>query len=417
MGFFRLVLVISINLIVLPAIAGLEVEAIFNTPGFRGESTSTIEDKIISLTRLAVPGSKIRVALYRVGRVQIIQALADASKRGVDVQLVLDGGNKAFRNEQGHAVNVLTQEIRCPEGENCVKFCAGPLKAPLSLIKIKKGYDVGGSCRGLIINHNKLFLFSELSDGRKNVIVQTSANMMKHQLEMYNDLLILKNDSVLFNGLNEYWESLKRDTTVLKKSFPTIHSEASRTKIYFFPRLISGSDPIEELLKKVNCRLPGSRIRAAQSSFSRGAVAKQLKRLIYEGCYVEVITRIDPQQRSPGDKVREALGEQLIVLPYKGDTPEKQHKNSLHTKILIIDASIDNSAEKIPVVLTGSHNIDIFSLRANDETLFEIRDRDLYNSYNFFLDKIVVDARSAALPIFDYTLKRPYRFNPITPLR
>ncbi len=375
-----------------------ETEAVFNAPGFVRSSTATIEDKLIFLSQLAVPGSKIRVTLYRVDRAPIMQALVDASKRGVDVQVVLDGGNKAYRNTTGHAINILTSGIQCAEGEDCVKFCASPIKAPLSLLKVKDGYKVGGSCRGLAINHNKLFLFSELSDGQKNVIAQTSANMMEHQLEMYNDLLIIKNDAALFSGFMAYWQKLKSDNTVLKKSFPTISTADGSLKAHFFPRLISGSDPIENLLKRVNCRLSGSRIRAAQSAFTRGDVAKQMRRLIDEGCAVDVISRVDPAQSSPGKKVVEELGDNLFVLPYKGAALEEQHPNSIHTKIVLIDASIDNSPEKIPVVLTGSHNIDLWSLRANDEVLFEIRDRNLHSIYSEFLDRIVYDAQTSSIP-------------------
>lgn len=376
----------------LAAHAELDAEAIFNTPGFNRGATTTIEDSLISMTRLAVPGSKIRVALYRVDRAPVMQALVDASHRGVDVQVVLDGGNKAFRKVPGHAVNILASGLQCLAGEKCLKFCASPIKAPLSLVKAKEGYKFGGSCRGLVINHNKLFLFSELADGQKNVIAQTSSNMMTHQLEMYNDLLLIKNDELLFLGFMNYWKKLKGDKTVLKKASPTLLSSDEKVKAYFFPRLISGADPIEELLKKVNCRLPNSRIRGAQSAFTRGSVAKQMKRLINEGCQVDIISRMDPLQKSPGKKVRKALGDNLLILPYRGHRPEEQHPNSIHTKIVLIDASIDNSQEKIQVVLTGSHNIDLWSLRSNDEVLLAVRDRRLHDRYNEFLDRILTDA-------------------------
>lgn len=339
----------------------------------------------------------IRVALYRVDRVPVMQALVDASRRGVDVQVVLDGGNKPFKKVSGHAIQLLASELQCKPGEKCVKFCSGPLKTPLSLLKIKDGYRVGGSCRGLAINHNKLFLFSELSDGRKNIIAQTSANIMTHQLEMYNDLLLINNDKSFFLGFMNYWKRLKSDNTVLKKSYPTLTSTDEKVKAYFFPRLVSGSDPVEELLKKVNCRLPNSRIRGAQSAFTRGSVAKQLKRLINEGCVVDIISRVDFLQKSPGKKVIKSLGDNLFVLPYRGLLAEHQHPNSIHTKIVMIDASIDSSAEKIPVVFTGSHNLDLWSLRANDEVLLEVRDRKVHDRYNDFLDKIVMDAQAAGV--------------------
>ena len=50
-----------------------EIENVFSTPGFKGQYSFTIENKLIEMTRMAVPGSTIRAALYSFDRV----ALAD----------------------------------------------------------------------------------------------------------------------------------------------------------------------------------------------------------------------------------------------------------------------------------------------------------------------------------------------------
>lgn len=390
------------------AFAAADIETVFNTPGFHGASTSTIEDKLIEMTRMAKPGSTIRAALYGVDRKPIMQELVLASMRGVDVQVVLDGGNFSRSQEEGSAVNMLVhgfdgnEGLRCANeaSEDCVKFCHGPLEGPIKLLKLKKNYQLGGSCRGLVINHNKLFLFSELQDGSKNVIAQTSANMQTHQLEMYNDLVIIKNDEAFFDGFMDYWNKLHTDRTVLlKKSFPNIHSQDSRLTSYFFPRLVS-KDPVADLLKRVDCHIPGSTIRASQAAFTRSKVAKEMKRLKDEGCSLQVIVRIDPAQHSPARDVRETIGTDMVVLPYKGTGPGEESVNSIHTKIVLIDAAIDGSSEKIPVVLTGSHNLDLFSLRTNDETLIQIRDQDVFNSYMRFLDRILSDAQAAGVRTF-----------------
>jgi hypothetical protein len=387
------------------SVHALDIETVFNTPGFRGASTTTVEDKLIDLVRSAKIGSTIRGALYNIDRAPLMRELVLASQRGVDVEMVLDGGNLPSASIEGSAVNQLVSGfdgndgLRC-SGEDCVKFCHGPLQGAIKLLKIKKNYPLGGSCRGLVINHNKLFLFSELTDGSKNIVAQTSANMMAGQLKMYNDLIIIKNEENFFNGFMDYWQKLKGDKTVLlKKSFPTIHGEGDKLTSYFFPRMVS-QDPVLELLKRVNCHLPNSSIRASQAAFTRSKVAREMERLKAEGCSLQVIARIDPTQSSPGKDVRQILGSDLVVLPFRGSTPEEQADNSIHTKVVLIDASIDGSAEKIPVVLTGSHNLDLFSLRTNDETLIEIRDQTVFNSYQLFLDRILDDARSAGLKTF-----------------
>lgn len=393
-------------LVTLTAQAKAQIETVFNTPGFYGQRTTTLEDKLIEMIKSSVTGSKIRIALYTLDRTVVAQELVHASQRGVDVQIVLDGGNAIRSQQVGHAINVLVEGFNgnsgliCANGESdCIKFCSGPLAPILKPFKIKKNFIVGESCRGLISNHNKLFLFTELNDGSKNIVAQTSANMTAGQLKMYNDLIIIKNDEIFFNHLYNYWQKLKKDNTQLfKKSFPTISEDEKYLTAYFFPRP-TARDPIKALLRRVNCHLPDSIIRVSHSSFSRHKVAYELKRLKEAGCKVEVIARIDPKQHSPSKKVKKALAESIVLLPYDGQHPDQQSENSIHTKIVTINAAIDNSPEKIKVVLTGSYNLDIISLRANDETLIEVRDDEIYEHYNQFLDQILFDARSANISI------------------
>lgn len=397
----------ALTLLAAPLAQALDVETVFNTPGFTGQATTTIEDKLIDMIRTAKPGSKIRGALYHISRVNLAQELVMASHRGVDVEMVFDGGTADQIEQPGTPLNVLVygfpgyaEGLKCAAGAACVKMCKGPLAGPISLLKIKKNHDLGNGCRGLIANHNKFFLFSELEDGNRDIVAQTSANMADGQLKLYNDLLIIKNDASFFDDFMGYWAKLKDDRTVLlRRSYRTIETEQGLLKSYFFPRLVS-KDPVKELLKKVNCRLPGSSIMASQSAFTRGGVAREMARLRAEGCDLKVIVRADPVQHSPGSKVIRAIAdEDLLMLPYRGHGEGEQSENSIHTKIVMINASIDGSPEKIPVVLTGSHNLDLFSLRTNDETLIEIRDANVYNAYAAFLERIISDARAAGILI------------------
>ncbi|AGH94735.1 phospholipase D-like domain-containing protein [Pseudobdellovibrio exovorus] len=390
----------------LPAFS-FDVEPLFNTPGFHGDATTTIEDRLIEMIRDAREGSKIRVALYHISRANLAQELVIASHRGVDVQIVLDGGTAHEIEENGSPLNILaygfsgySEGLKCAEDEVCLKLCKGPLAAPLSILKLKKNHDLGNACRGLIANHNKFFLFSDLNDGNSHVVAQTSANMADGQLKMYNDLLLIKNNPDFFEDFLNYWQKLKGDQTALfKKSHPTISDESGKLKSYFFPRLVS-KDPVLSLLKKVNCKLPNSSIKASQSAFTRGGVAREMARLQAEGCDLQVITRVDPVQKSPGKKVIRSLrSEDLVILPYRGQEEKDRSENSIHTKIVLINASIDNSSEKVPVVLTGSHNLDLFSLRTNDEVLIEVRDQSVYEAYDAFLERILQDARDAGICI------------------
>ena len=68
--------------ILLFSVASLaQIESVFSTPGFTGQNDYTVENKVLELIRLAVPGSSIRAALYNINRVAFANELVLASHR------------------------------------------------------------------------------------------------------------------------------------------------------------------------------------------------------------------------------------------------------------------------------------------------------------------------------------------------
>ncbi len=368
------------------------ISTVFNTPGFSNQSTLTIENKLIQTITEALPGSSIRVAMYILDRPSVARALVLAAERQIDVQLVLDGRNERYADAS--AIDIVINGFAGHSGiescseKPCVKFCHGPLSA----LKLGHG-NIGGSCHGLVINHNKFFLFSALTGARQDVVIQTSANIDQYQLRKYNDLVEIDNDADLYQGYANYWAGLKRDRTRL--TAPCGFTGLSGTRVYLFPRLI-GKDPVVGLLKRVSCELPGSTIRASESDFGRIGVSKELARLERAGCSVRILVVDDPELQQPGQKARRLLGDSLALIRdrYQDDT------NSVHTKLMLIDASIDGSPLKKKVILTGSHNLDQFSEKTNDETLLEINDEKTYETYLTFWKQIVTEAHDAKIADF-----------------
>ena len=79
---------------------------------------------------------------------------------------------------------------------------------------------------------------------------------------------------------------------------------------------------------------------------------------------------------------------------------EEDGRNSIHTKMILIDAAMEGSDERVQIVLTGSQNLDIYSLKTNDECQMEIRDPQIYSQYLGFWEKILQDAKNAGLVAF-----------------
>lgn len=369
-------LVLALALILTTAHASAQtVKAVFNTPKFSGQPNLTIENELISMVDQAVPGSTLRFSIYQFDRPTIAQALIRAKVRGVDVRGVLDGGMKKQAKILGSGVNVLKIGL----GSDRLKFCT-------SLI-------FGGSCRAMAINHNKFMLFSELSDGRKGVVASTSANWTDSQTKHHNDLLIFAGDSNLYSGVLNYWNSLMSSKVPLPK---LIQGSTAATAMYTFPS--KKSDPVLEILNRVGCELPGSKIRLMQSRFldDRKEVAQRLAELARQGCDVKVLTRDEPDKKSPGVNIKSILGSLQIILRYKGEQ-ETSILPSIHSKVVAIDASINGSTSREALVLAGSHNINGNSLTKNDELLARVADRRIVESYFRYWDETLEAATAAQM--------------------
>ncbi len=106
------------------------------------------------------------------------------------------------------------------------------------------------------------------------------------------------------------------------------------------------------------------------------------------------MVREEPEHKSPGTKIRETLGSNLKVLPFKTAGMEEPGPNSIHSKIVLIEASIDGSKDKKTLVMTGSHNLNLTSLRLNDEVLLKIWDPVVFADYLKYWNRMTVDAAS-----------------------
>jgi phosphatidylserine/phosphatidylglycerophosphate/cardiolipin synthase-like enzyme len=346
-----------------------QFKTVFNEPGFSGVKTSTIENHIIQLIRSAKPGSNIRIGLYDFDRLPLAQALVAASKRGVNVYAIFDGQLQKPSKKDGTPVNLIREELSC-SSSSCVKYCLGVAT---------------GGCRGWMNNHNKFVLFSELSDGRKNISVLTSANWTDGQRRNANDLLQIENDKALYDGLVKYWNDLWS-----RKTNSPLLVQGTTAKVHTFPN--HQYDPVVDVLKRVSCQLPGSLIRLSESRFNNGRrkIAERLVQLSKEGCDVKVLGRDEPDHDSPGDDIKAMLGKNLIIIPE--DSP-----NSHHSKMVLIHASMNGSRSKRSVVLAGSHNLNNNSLKNNDELLAEVDDAKVLQNYLAYWNRVVKAAVDAGI--------------------
>jgi hypothetical protein len=66
-----------------------------------------------------------------------------------------------------------------------------------------------------------------------------------------------------------------------------------------------------------------------------------------------------------------------------------------------IPLGLAGGQQKSKVVLTGSQNLDVWSLKTNDECQMEIRNDDIFEQYLNFWSTVLIDAQQGGLRVFD----------------
>jgi len=323
------------------------------------EAEPTFETKMASLFSRAVPGSEIHAVLYQFDSGIVAREMERAKASGVAVHLVLDNSADSWLTRKTY------KRLKKRLGEENVHVCAR------------------GACIGRGNNHNKIYLFSELRDPdnpgqtMRNVVVQTSENMLFFQRYFFNDMVILSGDRAIYQAYMNYWNDLHEEqpnSAYYEGPRGKAFSQASGVRVYFFPSV--GHDPIVEQLKSVSCE-GGGKIFVIQSLYkglAANALTAELVRLKHQGCRVgAVLHKNETDDENLGGLL--ACGIKVRFL------------ESIHSKIVMIDAlqEIEGKRARASVVFTGSLNRKERSLRKNDEALLRIVSPDVFQAYRTYL--------------------------------
>ncbi|MEZ4405999.1 MAG: phospholipase D-like domain-containing protein [Polyangiales bacterium] len=324
--------------------------AVFSSRSGTNAADGAVEDAIVDLIDRAVPASRVRVAVYRFTRARPATALIQAAQRGVDVRVVVDGDAE---DSPGSEVPRLISAL----GRSRVTVCGAP----------------GTACLGTGIMHHKTFLFSELDDGSRNVVLQASHNLTTGQLTRHNNAVIIRGDSNLFAAYERAFADQRRDT--VHANYYRVASGNFRTRGYFYPR--ESGDTVAGVIDNVSCA-GTARIRVAMAFFTdaRLQVARALARRAQAGCDVQVV--IGNAGIPAGRQALAALrdgGARVTLYPARGGNW------ALHSKYLLIDARYAGSSANRRLVFTGSHNWTGGALRRNDETMLRVENDDVFAAF------------------------------------
>ena len=317
-----------------------KLKAFFSLGPQGAQPDHTLDDELVKLIRAATPGSSIRGSMFIYQKDRISLELATVAKRPVDVKMVLDGHNEG---------NTATKALQSGIGTANVTLC-------------KSG------CVGTGINHNKFFLFSRLCDGSKDVVYQSSANLKT--VPKHNNTVVIRGDAKLYGAFLKYW----KDERAQKKNLNYyagsngVTSGSTSTQVRFYPR--KSGDAVVEILNKVKCTKRGKRIYVAMAMWNTGrkAIVDRLKALRAKGCDVKIVVGVYSLNRK-------------LVAYLKKTFPRnrwRQH-SSLHSKYMVINAKYNGKNQWM--VITGSENYGIGSIRSNDNTSLLIKDKAMAARY------------------------------------
>jgi phosphatidylserine/phosphatidylglycerophosphate/cardiolipin synthase-like enzyme len=334
------------------AAAAVTSGAIFNDPTVPAKQ-HVIVNHIRSLIQGAATGSSVRMAIYHFSDANVAADLVAAHNRGVDVRIVQDfsdsatAASKTLKTALGSRVTVCTKDRAC----------------------------IGNA--GTPIMHNKFFLFSNTS-GSTNVVVQGSANLNAgNSTRLWNNAVTLVGNTALYNSYLGYFNDLSAKA---KNNDYYRSANAGNAKTYFFPRAGSdeSSDTIYNMLNEnVTCEGNSSVgtetgrtiIRIAMWYFSRDDIARKLRQLADQKCWIEVVhTTLDAGSRG------HLAGHDRIVLYQIAGTYE------VHSKYMLIEGTYAGKKDT-KWVMTGSHNYSTAALRENDETLLRIESGPIHDQY------------------------------------
>ncbi len=373
------------------------LQAFFNLPKADGTPDATLENKVLELINGTPAGARIRIAMYQWSRANVANAVVKASRRGVDIQIVLDREANYVKSSTARLAAPAADGI-ADEDDDDVDAETSPVvddddTESLQALAVARNASVlnpavkiltsqlpsgsvtfctrgDGSCQGTHINHNKIYTFST-TGGAKRVVVQSSANLTTHHL--HNALVISRGDEDLYNAYVGYFNDLKKHVEHLDY----YRSErGSHTIAYQFPR--KAGDTIVSILDNVHCT-SNSHIYIAMAFFTsdRSAIADQLVAKKHAGCDVRV------NMRHAGTNVSQSIITKLVNGGVNVGLYPAGHGTNIHSKYLIVDSAYatNGAYPHRKLVWTGSHNYTAGALRHNDEALLRVDDQGVFDAF------------------------------------
>ncbi|MFE1441897.1 phosphatidylserine/phosphatidylglycerophosphate/cardiolipin synthase family protein [Streptomyces sp. NPDC058739] len=348
--------------------------AVFNDPTGTPEQQNAVKQRIIDAIDQTEGGRTLRASMFALTDTDYSDALQRAYAKNVQVRVVLDHSESdspaavALINTLGRDMTKPSWVHVCPAGRACIADTDATWNdntPPLNPV-----------------NHNKFFTFSRVgAEGlAEDVVIQTSANQTPgNTSRFWNNAYTSVGNTELYTAYVNYFNDLaaeRRDTNYFRQG-----NTAGAEKYYFFPQ--SSGDVVVDILGNVTCTgntTVGSDshktvVRIAAWALHRSAIAQKLRALADEGCWIEIVYR---------ESSRLATLDHPRIRPYKllldKGTSTASDDMFVHSKYLLVEGNYAGRPDT-KWTFTGSHNLDLSSLRENDEALLRIAGNNVHDAY------------------------------------
>ena len=339
----------------------------FNNP----QGSRAAQETLITWLNRAIDGTAggqtIKIASYLFDMGSTADKLIAAHKRGVNVQMLIDDGERSA--ELGKVRTALgTDRSKRSFVTTCQSGCHQPSPS---------------------IIHAKIFLISRVGDA-KWVSIVGSANPWYHNVyNSWNNQQQIVNDRTIFYSLNRYFHDMLADQN--RDAYRTTSS--GRYKLYFFPKT-SGDPMILEVLRNISCTGVASgygsggrtviRIAMWGWAAAREDIALRLNVLHQRGCKIEVLLNKDRTSKTVFAALLKPSSKYGKIRIYDGWYDGNDNGVAglyIHHKALIISGNWFGHPDT-KVVYSGSQNYTYEGLRKNNEVVLRVKNNAVYNAYH-----------------------------------
>jgi hypothetical protein len=359
----------------------------FTVPPADGGEDLTLENHFLQQLSMVPAGAQVLMAQTVISRPRIAQAIVDAYNRGVDIQIVL---HRMSNNEPA------TQLIRTSLPPDRVTACGETIAVDSCIV------TPVGTIYGM---HNRFWTISEMTDGSKFVSTTSAGQFNNDYVRNHNDLIVVRNDHLLYDAYNHYWADLKAQ---VRTDNYYRHEPITDGNVYFLPRQRTLPDPAAEILPNLDCNAPGGapdgkglvRFGHNVAAQQRLALMNKLIDWAQSGCTVEYSAGTwDANVQS----WLVAAGVNLIKVS------DQKTATGIPVGIIAkahwIDATT-TAGERVKRAYMGSAELNFLGNYALDDQLIEVNDEGVVNGLNAWFE--ILKSRA----VFDPNIVLPDRTVP-----